>query len=58
MSADWDRIAASKRALRKRLAALPFEEKLRLLDVLRERELAIRAAQHRLTADGKRTRRG
>jgi hypothetical protein len=32
----------SKRALRRKLAALPVAEKLRMLDALRERELAIR----------------
>jgi len=32
----------SKRALRRHLAARPVAEKLRLLDALRERELAIR----------------
>lgn len=47
MSAEWGRVADSKRALRKRLAALPFDEKLRMLDVLRERLLAIRAARPR-----------
>ena len=35
-SAESGRVADSKRALRQRLAARPFDEKLRLLDALRE----------------------
>lgn len=42
MNFDLQKIIASKRALRRDLAARPLAEKLRLLDVLRERELAIR----------------
>jgi hypothetical protein len=42
MSFDLQKILASKRALRRNLAARPVAEKLRLLDALRERELAIR----------------
>jgi hypothetical protein len=42
MSFDLQRIIESKRALRRKLAALPVAEKLRMLDALRERELAIR----------------
>ena len=42
MSFDLQKILESKRALRRDLAALPMAEKLRLLDALRERELAIR----------------
>ncbi len=41
MNFDWQKVVESKRALRRNLAALPITEKLRLLDVLRERELAI-----------------
>jgi len=37
-------ILKSKRALRKRLAGLPIEEKLALLDALRHRALTIRKA--------------
>lgn len=44
MSFDWDKVQRSKEALRRRLASMPFAEKLRLLDALRERALAIRAA--------------
>lgn len=42
MSFDLEKIIESKRALRRKLAALPVAEKLRMLDALRERELAIR----------------
>jgi hypothetical protein len=42
MSFDLQKILASKRALRRNLAARPIGEKLRMLDALRERELAIR----------------
>jgi len=41
---DLQRILDSKRAHRQRLAARPIGEKLRLLDDLRERALALRAA--------------
>jgi hypothetical protein len=44
MTFDLQRILANKRAYRKRLATLPIGEKLRLLDALRERELAIRGS--------------
>ncbi len=43
MSFELQKILESKRALRRDLAARPIGEKLRLLDALRERELAIRA---------------
>ena len=42
MSFDLQRILESKRALRRDLATRPVAEKLRMLDALRERELAIR----------------
>ncbi len=42
MTFDLHKILASKRALRRNLAARPIGEKLRLLDALREREIAIR----------------
>ena len=45
MSLDLQRILASKRALRQKLAARPVAEKLRLLDDLRERELTLRRAR-------------
>jgi hypothetical protein len=44
MSFDLQKILASKRALRRNLAARPVAEKLRMLDALRERELAIRSS--------------
>jgi len=42
MSLDLQKILESKSALRRKLAARPVGEKLRMLDALRERELAIR----------------
>lgn len=42
MKGNFERIGESKRDFRRRLAALPIAEKLRLLDSLRERMLAIR----------------
>lgn len=42
MSLDLQKILVSKRALRRTLAARPIADKLRMLDALRERELAIR----------------
>ena len=37
----------SKQALRRRIAAAPIPEKLRMLDAMRERSLAIRRATRR-----------
>lgn len=42
MSFNLSKILESKRAQRRQLAARPVAEKLRMLDALRERELAIR----------------
>ena len=42
MSFDLQKILESKRALRRDLVARPVAEKLRMLDALRERELATR----------------
>ena len=42
MKFDLERIGESKRDFRRRLAARPIAEKLRLLYALRERTLAIR----------------
>ena len=42
MTFDLQKIIESKRVLRRQLAARPIGEKLRMLDVLREREIAIR----------------
>lgn len=44
MSFNLEKLLESKRALRRHLAARPIEEKLRLLDAMREREVAIRGA--------------
>lgn len=44
MNLDMDRILASKRAYRSRLAALPIAEKLRLIGALRERAVVLREA--------------
>lgn len=45
MSFDLREILESKRALRRELASCPVAEKLRMLDALRERALAIRPAK-------------
>ena len=42
MSFDLEKILATKRALRRELAARTIAEKLRLLDALRERTLMLR----------------
>ena len=42
MSFDFQRVLASKQAYRQKRAARPVAEKLRLLDELRARALAIR----------------
>jgi hypothetical protein len=42
MSVDLSKIEQSKSRMRARLRALPFAEKLRILDRLRERTLALR----------------
>lgn len=44
MTFDLTKILESKRSMSNRLAALPIGDKLRLLDVLRERAIAIRQA--------------
>lgn len=46
MKHDLARIGENKRAFRKQLAARPLAEKLRMLDALRERTLAIRHASN------------
>ncbi len=45
MTFDLQKILESKRAYRQTLAAKPLAEKLRMLDAMRERALAIRAAK-------------
>jgi hypothetical protein len=47
MSFDLEQMLKSKEAFRERLARLPIGEKLRLLDALRERALAIRESNDR-----------
>ena len=42
MSFELEKILESKRSFRRSLAGRPIVEKLRILDALRERELAIR----------------
>ena len=44
---DFERIWESKLALRQRLATAPIIEKLRMLDALHERAVAIRGARFR-----------
>jgi hypothetical protein len=44
MTSPLQKIVESKRALRRELASLPVAEKLRMLDAMREREVAIRSA--------------
>jgi hypothetical protein len=51
MSFDLQAILKSKRALRRELAALPLADKLRMLDSLCERALAIRPAKPASEAD-------
>ena len=45
MTFDLPEILESKQKYRKRLAELPLEEKLAMLDVLRERTLLLRSAK-------------
>ena len=42
MNFDLEKILESKRVLRRRLAVLPITEKLRMLDAMRERAVAMR----------------
>jgi hypothetical protein len=45
MTVDWDKIEASKKAERARLAALPIGEKLHLLEAMRRRAEAIKSSK-------------
>ena len=45
MTGHFERIEKSKQRERRRLAALPFAEKLRLLEKLRDREAALIASR-------------
>lgn len=47
MISDLEKMLESKRAYREQLASLPIAKKLRILDALRERELAIRGRMTR-----------
>ncbi len=51
MSFDLEKILQSKRAFRQRLAARPIEEKLAMLEALRERQLAIQGGAARAGTD-------
>jgi hypothetical protein len=42
MTHDWRKVRESKLALRRRLAALPVAEKLRMLEDLHERTIALK----------------
>lgn len=50
MTFEMQEILRSKRALRERLTSLPIGEKLRMLDMLRDRCLEIAAVRARLRA--------
>lgn len=53
MMFGYDRIHESKRAMRRKLAALPIGEKLRLLDAMRERAVALKVVQTEGQGGGK-----
>jgi len=53
MTLDLAKIIKSKQAMRSRLADLPVGEKLRMLDLLRERTLVLRAAGRKMSEQGK-----
>ena len=44
MSFDLQKVLESKRAMRRSLVVMPLTEKFRMLDALREREIAIRGS--------------
>ena len=50
MSFDFQAIWRSKRAYREKLAALSFTEKLRMVEAMRERTLAIRRSVEKRSA--------
>ena len=52
MTFDLQKILESKRALRRNLVVRPVAEKLRILDSMRERELAIRGRAPRSNSSG------
>ena len=41
-TSSWSKVEESKRQMRRRLAALPFAEKLRILEDLRDRNAALK----------------
>ncbi|HVR37658.1 MAG TPA: hypothetical protein VMU84_01070 [Thermoanaerobaculia bacterium] len=45
MTFDLEKVLESKRKFRRELAAKPIVEKLRMLDAMRERQVAIRSAR-------------
>ena len=51
MTSSLQKIADSKRELRRELASLPVAEKLRMLVAMREREVAIRQVANAYSAD-------
>ena len=51
MNFDFQRITDSKAVHRRKLAALPIAEKVRLLDAMRERALAIHRATRQPDSD-------
>ena len=48
---DLSEILASKKRFRSQLANLPFEEKFRLLEAMRERHLAFVAAREQVPSE-------
>ena len=54
MNFDLHALLKSKQAVRERLAAMPISEKLQLLEVLRERSLALTAARPLTSQQGNR----
>ncbi len=44
MTFDFEKVWEDKREMRRKLAALPIAEKLRMLDAMRERALVLRGA--------------
>ena len=45
MNADWQRIAESKAAYRTKLSRLPFDEKVALLEQMRDRNKGIKRSR-------------
>jgi hypothetical protein len=51
MSELWDRILRGKEEMRRRRAALSFEEKIAMVEKMRDRDLLIRSASVALRRD-------